>query len=104
MNELYSVTSFESNKDEDNNIKRVRQIRKKLASANRLDLLFEIKSSLKTKFKEQIIFIGSPFEADHQLASLFNQEIIDYVFTNDSDLSVLGTDVILNMRSDKNAL
>ena len=101
LNELYSVTSFESNEDEDNNIKRVRQIRKKLASVNRPDLLFEIKSSLKTKFKERIIFIGSPFEADHQLASLFNQEIIDYVFTNDSDLSVLGKDVILNMRSDK---
>jgi|AntRauTorckE5430_2_1112549.scaffolds.fasta_scaffold03574_2 hypothetical protein len=101
LKELYSVSSFECHEDECKNVKRVKEIRKKLASVNRSDLLFEIMESLKTRFKERVIFIGSPFEADHQLASLFKQEIIDYVFTNDSDLSVLGTDVILNTRSDK---
>ena len=49
---------------------------------------------IKNEFGNNAVIIGPPFEADHQLASLFKQGIIDYVYTNDSDLIVLGCDVI----------
>ena len=52
---------------------------------------------IKKRFGDQAICVGSPFEADHQLALLSNQGIIDYVHTNDSDLIVLGADVVLNL-------
>jgi len=44
-----------------------------------------------------IICIGAPYEADHQLASLYKQGVVDYVVTIDSDLICLGVDVIIDM-------
>ena len=36
--------------------------------------------------QENIPVVGSVFETDHQLISFMNQNIIDYVLTNNSDL------------------
>ena len=98
---LYQVTSFASAQDEMNNILRVKQIRKTLAAVNRTDLFFNLKMEIERRFNDKVICIGSAFEADRQLAALANQKVMDYVFTNDSDLSIIGADVILNVMSDR---
>ena len=40
--------------------------------------------------RENTPVVGSTLEADHQLISLMNQNIIDFVLTNDSDLPFQG--------------
>ena len=44
---------------------------------------------IKKDFCENAVLIGAPFEAHHQLVALYKQGIIDYDFTDDSDLIVL---------------
>lgn len=44
---------------------------------------------IKKDFCENAVLIGAPFEPDHQLVALYKQGIIDYDFTDDSDLIVL---------------
>lgn len=88
-----------SPEEEDMLFEKVKDLRKKLASVNRPDLLYSLKLTMEQRFgKQNFVCIGSAFEADHQLASLSRQKIIDYVWTNDSDLSCLGCDVILNLK------
>ena len=99
VNELYKVESFDSVQDERNNIARVKEIRGKLAAINRTDLLSNLTRELERRFPRRVFCIGSAYEADHQLACLSRQKVIDYVYTNDNDLSVLGTDVILNVNA-----
>ena len=96
LQSLYEVSTFESNEDEVANTERVRSIRKGLASFNRPDLLRDMIERIKNEFGNNAVIIGAPFEAD-----LFKQGIIDYVYTNDTDLIVLGCDVILNIRKTK---
>ena len=51
------------------------------------------------RFREKARCIGSEFEAVHQLAAIFRQGIVDYIFTNDSDLVALGTDIVTSIDS-----
>jgi 5'-3' exonuclease len=98
LEELYKQTLFSSAEEENINIAKVKAIRRTLATFNRPDLLHSLTKAIKTQFDNKAICIGAPFEADHQLAAMYNQGIIDYVFSNDSDLSVLGSDVIYNTK------
>ncbi len=41
--------------------------------------------------------IGSPFEADWQLAYMFNNKSIDYVLSNDGDIVAYGASVMKNL-------
>ena len=98
LQELYEYNP-NSPEEEDMLFEKVKDLRKKLASVNRPDLLYSLKQTMEKRFGAQhFICIGSAFEADHQLASLSRQKIIDYVWTNDSDLSCLGCDVLLNLK------
>jgi len=97
---LYDKSTFDSVEDEESNISRAKALRKDLATFSRPDLLYSLKVEIKRRFREKAICIGAPFEADHQLGALTNQKITDYVFTNDSDLCVLGTDVVVNTKPD----
>jgi len=58
---------------------------------------FKIKDFLENVYPGKVSQIGAPYEADHQLAALCHQGIIDYVYSIDSDLSVLGCDTIDNV-------
>lgn len=40
-------------------------------------------------------FVVSPYESDAQLAHLYNQKMIDFVITEDSDLLAYGVDRVL---------
>ena len=64
-------------------------------------IFFEIKDFLEKVYPGKVSHIGAPYEADHQLAALFHQGIIDYVYSIDSDLSVLGCDTIDNVCYEK---
>ncbi|GFH55097.1 hypothetical protein CTEN210_11573 [Chaetoceros tenuissimus] len=98
LQELYNENP-NSPEEEDMLFEKVKDLRKKLASVNRPDLLYSLEQTMEKRFgKQHFVCIGSAFEADHQLASLSRQKIIDYVWTNDSDLSCLGCDVILNLK------
>ena len=57
-------------------------------------MIHDMIADIKNNFKDKVKIVGAPFEADHQLAALFRQGIVDYVQTTDSDLNVLGTDTI----------
>ncbi len=61
--------------------------------------MYQVVKRAKEVFGDNVVCIGSPFEADHQLASLFHQNIIDYVVTVDSDLIFFGVDVIFEMNN-----
>ena len=78
-------------------MEKVKKLRASLMSF-RPDLLHDVISSLKKSFGDKVVMIGSPFEADHQLATLFHLNIIDYVYSNDSDLSCCGADLITNLK------
>ena len=60
-------------------------------------IFYEIKDYLEKFYPGKVSHVGAPYEADHQLAALFHQGIIDYVYSIDSDLSVLGCDTIDNV-------
>lgn len=51
------------------------------------DLMYEV---IKYCEKEDIRYIGAPFEADSQIISLFAQGIVDYALTEDSDIPLQG--------------
>ena len=92
--ELYKIESFECLADEQKAIKEVKALRKCLAGFNRSDILFHLVRAIYENFGKNVVCVGAPFESDHQLASLYMQNAIDYVATIDSDLIVLGTNVI----------
>ena len=60
-------------------------------------IFFEIKDLLEKVNPGKVSHIGAPYEADHQLVALFHQGIIDYVYSVDSDLSVLVCDTVDNV-------
>ena len=64
------------------------------------DILFEVVAMAQ---RENIPVVGSTFEADHQLISLMNQNIIDFVLTNDSDLPFQGCARTIMNLSKRNA-
>ena len=66
----------------------------------RPDIVYYVKEALLHKFKDKVVCVQAPFEADHQLVSLFKQRIIDYVHTIDSDIVALGADMIIGTKSD----
>ena len=47
--------------------------------------------------KHNVKCIGSPFEADWQLAHLFQKKAIDYVLSSDGDIIVYGATIIKNV-------
>ncbi|GFH57820.1 hypothetical protein CTEN210_14296 [Chaetoceros tenuissimus] len=104
LEELYKEDDFDSFDEELANAVKVAKLRKELVSFNRPDLLYDLKIELEKRFEGRIYCVGAPFEADHQLAALFHQKIIDLVWTNDNDLCCLGCDVILNLKSDGKCL
>ncbi len=97
LDELYKMEMFSSMDEEEAVITEAKKLRKELASFNRPDLLYELKMAIKRHFGANSISVGSFSEADHQLGSLFHQGIIDYVYSNDSDLILLGVDLITNV-------
>ena len=62
-------------------------VQQKLASCMREDIIYEVKAMAD---QEGIRVIGSPFEADSQLILLMNQGIVDFVVTNNSNISFQG--------------
>ena len=67
----------------------------KKASVVCADILFEV---IKMAKQEHIPVGGSAFEADHQLISLKNQNIIDFILTNDGDIPFQGSErTIMNL-------
>jgi len=52
-------------------------------------MIHDIVQCLKRTYKDKVTIVGSPFEADHQLAALFHQNVIDWVYTEDADCSHL---------------
>ena len=98
LQRLYSATMFASGEKEKENIDQVKELWKDLAFFNRNDLLYSMIDAIKSTFKEKAVCIGAPFEADHQLASLSIQGVVDYVFSNDADLSMLGCNLITNVK------
>ena len=45
-----------------------------------------------------LIYEINPFKADNELVALFLQNIVDHVYTNDRNLSVLVCNGILNIK------
>ena len=60
-------------------------------------IIHDIVQCLKQTYKDKVTIVGSPFEADHQLAALFHQNVIDWVYTEDADLICCGTNVITSI-------
>ena len=58
----------------------------------RNDVLFQVLAVAK---EMKVDVIGSPFEADHMLVSLANQGIIDFVQSNDADLTTCGAPKVI---------
>ena len=58
------------------------------------DLLHDIIETVKKIFGGNVFTIGAQFEADHQLAAFFVQNLVNYIYTDTSDLSVLGCNII----------
>ena len=97
---LLSATQFTSSAEENRNVARVKQLWKDLASFNRVDLVYDLVSMIKKRFGKKAICIGAPYEADHQLAALSHQGIIDYAYSIDSDIPLLGCDLVTNTKLD----
>jgi hypothetical protein len=97
LQELYAITSFPTKFEEEEALEKVKKLRASLMYF-RPDLLHDVIESLKKTFGDKVVMIGAPFEADHQLVTLFNLNIIDYVYSNDSDLSCCGADLITNLK------
>ena len=53
-------------------INQVKALRKKLCR-NRPDIVHDVKKELELRFKDKIVCVCAPFEADHQLAALLQQ-------------------------------
>jgi len=96
LDELYDNTIDGTRLLEKDDLEEVLKLRKGLLSL-RPDIIFDIMEKVKSAYPDRVYFVGSPFEADHQLASLFHQDVVDYIYTIDSDLTVCGTDVITNL-------
>jgi 5'-3' exonuclease len=96
LEKLLEVTSFSSDTEEMVTVANGRQLRTSL-SPIRQDMLYEIKAKVAKAFGDKVSCVGSPYEVNNQLASLFNQGAIDYVVTIDSDLICLGSTVIIDM-------
>ena len=95
LENLYNIRIFDDEVSLRGSIDRVNTIRKKLCRT-RADMIYDIKCELEKKFGEKVVCVCAPYEADHQLAALFRQNIIDYVHTIDSDLICLGADMIID--------
>ena len=95
LDNLYNIRNFDDKESLRVSIERVNTIRKKLCRT-RADMIHDIKCKLEKKFGEKVVCVCAPYEADHQLAALFHQKIIDYVHTIDSDLICLGADMIID--------
>ena len=91
LEELYKIRSFDNEDEEKECIKEMRKLRSSLCRI-RNDILHQVVKRAKEVFGDNVVCIGSPFEADHQLAYLFHQNIIDYVVTVDSDLVCFGAE------------
>ena len=97
MEDLYEIHGRLLNEAE---LKRLQGLQQSLLSLSG-HIFFEIKDFLEKVYPGKVSHIGAPYEADHQLAALFHQGIIDYVYSIDSDLSVLGCDTIDNVGCNK---
>ena len=97
LNELYEKANFDSDVEKKAAIKEVKDLQKQL-SPIREDIVYGIAKRLRESLRERVVNIGAPFEADHQLAYLAKEKVIDYVITIDSDLTCLGANVILNLQ------
>jgi len=97
LEDLYEIHGRLLNEDE---LKRLQGSPQSLLSLSS-HIFFEIKHFLEKVYPGKVSHIGAPCEADHQLAALFHQGIIHYVYSIDSDLSVLGCDTIDNVCYEK---
>ena len=81
-NAISTNNSSNNNKEKPIELKDIIAQQKK-ASIVCVDILFEVLQMAK---QEGIPVVGSAFEAYHQLISLMNQNIIDFVLTNNGDI------------------
>eukprot|EP00979_Chaetoceros_neogracilis_P002048 scaffold367_cov250-Chaetoceros_neogracile.AAC.1 len=95
LTELYTIKHFESQEEEKIAVAKVKKLRSSL-SPIREDIIHDIVVKAMETFGNKVVCIGSPYESDHQLASLFHQKVIDYVVTTDTDLIFLGCSLILD--------
>ena len=102
LRRLYGISSFATQTEDNVAIARVKKLRAEL-SPIRQDIIHSIKTKVEDVFGDKVVCIGSPYEADHQLASLYKQGIIDYVVTTDSDLICLGATVLIGMNLSSSA-
>ena len=86
LNALYDNTIDGTRLLEKDDLVEVLNLRKGLLSL-RPDIIFDIMEKVKSAYPARVYFVGSPFEADHQLASLFHQDVVDYIYTIDSEQS-----------------
>jgi exonuclease-1 len=78
--------------------------KKKMAAAGRITPLL-IKSIIEVLKKEKIKYVVSPYEADAQLAYMSSIDMIDAVYTVDSDIVVHGAEsIIIRHNKDENKL
>ena len=98
LKEIYQTTSFDDKAKEKEILAEVRKLRSELCPI-REDIIHTIIDTVRSTFGDKIKWVGAPFEADHQLAGLFKQNVIDMTVTIDSDLVCLGSDVIYDMSS-----
>ena len=96
LSELYAKEQFATELEEKHDIAEVRKLQKALCSIRR-DMVHDVITRAIRAFGDSVRCVGSCFEADHQLAALFRQGIVNYVATIDSDLICLGSNVIVNM-------
>ena len=70
LQRLYGISSFATQTKENVAIARMKKLRAKL-SPIRQDIIHSIKTKVEDVFGDKVVRIGSPYEADHQLASLY---------------------------------
>ena len=86
LSELYAKEQFATELEEKSAIAEVRKLQKGLCSIRR-DMVHDVITRARQTFGDSVRCVGSCFEADHQLAALFRQGIVNYVATIDSDLN-----------------
>ena len=57
----------------------------------RSDVIFLVKKWLAEAYGDRARLFSAPFEADHQLVSLVNQGVADFIWTEDGNIIVAGS-------------
>ena len=83
LEECYKKTEFSTSSEKKKHMENVTKLRTSLIRPSEY-MIHDIVQCLKRTYKDKVTIVGSPFEADHQLAALFHQNVIDWVYTEDA--------------------